>query len=1002
MLTVAWNIVFDDPLLGITMKGVKESCDETGFACSVATSIFFTVGPLAVGSFVFVFWRLQRVQRPLVAEARERPAELVETAGEIGGRVVGRDDVCNVLQDDLRDNRYRRPHVVVGGVGVGKTAVLVRMTELLARRGAVPVPIRLRDASGDVDFLEMAQQVFLRTTQSSQWLASEADRAWNLLTRSGKIVVLADGLEEAFADNEELARERDHRVRVAVSQARKRGYPLVITSRAHEALSALDANLLRLEPLSQEAAIEYIEEGHPLGDEPRVARVVETANVVEAPLYLQIARELHENGQLRAETLDTRSTDRVLLRMNLMQSWIEALTEGKLDRTARVPLNYVERRRTVIQLAALACCGLAHDSQEVSFKDLEKRGYEALMREARKQVEQLTDTTGREAATGRKPRGLSMSVAASNGARLGLVEPRTHGVRFRHSIMQAYLGSTVIGAALKAEAPDPHDPDPKPSFSAEALRAPGRELLVALIMFSRSADAAEPHPEAGGSWRSWLTQELCRHEQESGPTDAKAFELLSAAVEVDSIDFSPANNHTRAASGLVKKWRHVSSRDDATRDAKTIAISRLGDAALRLKEARSATGSGDVSQTSARGGQPAFGLYRCLYDICCAEEHYPIRLAAVQEIGAGGTVAFEELQQRFRDGMPRKPERRIERIRHAARTPEGEQEYMSQAWLLPMLAGSASRNSDAASQLEEWLELVGEGLPLSLEAALAQGFKYAANRRPRHPYENAEMRSYLAAQAAEMLQRADFWFSRLTLLHALALWALSGTVYAPREVEDRQDSSAIVERWIARHGKAEHRFVLEAGELTVKALEKRQPERFMWIDESMVATTVGSRPRAERPRGVPTLWIPPSAGWLALNKQAQQLVADMLILLTLAERGDTPPDRARNLRRINRLDLPLCLTEERCDYLRPTETAGVTQRSPGDKCKGGCPVGLCPYPPKGQQPYRVELGEAFCRHQRVLLGSWTNAPFARRAGWQHAPRPELRRFWSQMEERART
>ena len=36
-----------------------------------------------------------------------------------------------------------RPHLLVGGVGAGKTAVLVRLTEFLAA-GAVPVPIRLR------------------------------------------------------------------------------------------------------------------------------------------------------------------------------------------------------------------------------------------------------------------------------------------------------------------------------------------------------------------------------------------------------------------------------------------------------------------------------------------------------------------------------------------------------------------------------------------------------------------------------------------------------------------------------------------------------------------------------------------------------------------------------------------------------------------------------------------------------------------------------------------
>lgn len=113
-----------------------------------------------------------------------------------------------------------------------------------------------------------------------------------------------------------------------------------------------------------------------------------------------------------------------------------------------------------------------------------------------------------------------------------------------------------------------------------------------------------------------------------------------------------------------------------------------------------------------------------------------------------------------------------------------------------------------------------------------------------------------------------------------------------------------------------------------------------------------------------TLWIPPSAGWLLLGRRAQQLVGDVLILLTLAERGDTEEDWAWNFGKINCASLPHCLTQERGEHLRPTDTAGVTQRSPGDTCKGGCPVHLCPYPPKGQQPYRVELSEAFCRQQR--------------------------------------
>jgi len=32
---------------------------------------------------------------------------------------------------------------------------------------------------------------------------------------------------------------------------------------------------------------------------------------------------------------------------------------------------------------------------------------------------------------------------------------------------------------------------------------------------------------------------------------------------------------------------------------------------------------------------------------------------------------------------------------------------------------------------------------------------------------------------------------------------------------------------------------------------------------------------------------------------------------------------------------------------------------PGSNCKHGCHFGLCPYPPKGDVTYRIELSEAF-------------------------------------------
>lgn len=86
----------------------------------------------------------------------------------------------------------------------------------------------------------------------------------------------------------------------------------------------------------------------------------------------------------------------------------------------------------------------------------------------------------------------------------------------------------------------------------------------------------------------------------------------------------------------------------------------------------------------------------------------------------------KELNRRYRD-------RRVDLFR----------EFVMRAWMLPMLLGSVdeAHRDEARERLTKWLrhldpEFTGGApdLPLALEAALAQGFKYAANRRHRHPH----------------------------------------------------------------------------------------------------------------------------------------------------------------------------------------------------------------------------------------------------------------------------
>ena len=298
-----------------------------------------------------------------------------------------------------------------------------------------------------------------------------------------------------------------------------------------------------------------------------------------------------------------------------------------------------------------------------------------------------------------------------------------------------------------------------------------------------------------------------------------------------------------------------------------------------------------------------------------------------------------------------------------------------------MLVGSvgttASSEADqdlaerAQADLDRWLRHVGrygrqpgeDDLPLTQEIAVAQGFKYAANRRPAYPDTRHEARMNLAEQALEMLK-----VHRILVLpadpHPGAVPAEpvrpAQTSRRPGRRQARSDRPALARRRRPReHGPRpasgrpgeQHPLVQEAAQLAVLALKTGSPQRYLWIDESGVVGQVGSRKTSEGAAyRKHRLWIPPSAGWTALNGRAQQLVADVLLLLNLADRGDLAKDSERRLKRSNRYDLPPCITRYR-HALEPGLTVGTAaSAAPGTSCVDGCAFELCPYPPKGSQP----------------------------------------------------
>ena len=707
------------------------------------------------------------------------------------------------------------------------------------------------------------------------------------------------------------------------------------------------------------------------------------------------------------------------MRLGLFQTWERALVQGHLRED--VPPNWAERQAAIELLSALACVGLGRDRLDVEFDDPLA---ETIAVEVQRRLVRLDEDWGQAPGV----RNVDVRLAAAWAAQLDLVEVRGDGVRFSNSLMQAYLGSRLLGAALL-----------DPGYCHDALRypQPNRQFLDALVLQSRAAHQGTARTEPGasgfavGKTRPSTAGAPSRVQPEvvnllrlaaAKRDDSRVLDMYAAALEIDCVAAEPA--HTAVAEEIQALWPRIHAQEPITlEEAKLGIVRRFGGAIRTIDERR----RGDSCSA-----EPA---YRQLYEVGCRERSYLVQYAVAQEIGFGGDSAYKALRHVLytpcricraeRDG--KKPAKRKDGRQPSGSASDdgGWRAGIVSAWLVPMLVSSVGtadgRRADqvlaeqARADLGRWLRHVGldgrrqgeEDLPVALEIALAQGFKYAANRRPDAP---REARWYLAEQALAMLKATHFWFTQLTLIPALCLLNLAGR---PQQRGDQQGISpeALVKHWLdiagaermdrsrSRSVSPVHPFVYESAQLAVLALKTGRPERYCWIDESGVVGQVGSRSMVTMSElSEHRLWIPPSAGWAALNGRAQQLVADVLLLLNLTDRGAEPPDRERRLKRTNRQDLPPCITRHR-QALDPGRTIGMAVPSAsGVGCMDGCPFELCPYPPKGAQ-IRVEMSEAFCRCQRELL-TWN--PLSRRtAPWQGMRRRQLIFFWADMAERAR-
>ncbi|MGZ4303589.1 MAG: NACHT domain-containing protein [Solirubrobacteraceae bacterium] len=353
---------------------------------------------------------MERRNRPV--PIRRRPDSVHElrfgSAKSIADNIVSRKQLVKEIADDL--DAGARTQVLVGPTGSGKTMVLLKLVQHLAKRGQVPIAITLRDSS-DLDFEEQAWKSYRRAFPKHT--EEEADKHWRWHRRGGLIVILVDDLEKAKA--------KPRAVIEALDATARAGLRVVAASRPSGVPAEFKQGRIDLEPLDKQevrdALLERVtlcsDHGH---DEAMVKGVIETivedAQIPSTPYYLAISRVLADTGTLPLLDVATTADTRLVL----LDAYREDLRSGRSR--ADSGLDEGTRANVLDGLEAVALVSLGKPSK------VEDVGVA------------VRELLGRD---------LNTRLTVEYGQRLGVLESRYDDlVRFGHPTTLAYFASCYL------------------------------------------------------------------------------------------------------------------------------------------------------------------------------------------------------------------------------------------------------------------------------------------------------------------------------------------------------------------------------------------------------------------------------------------------------------------------------------------------------------------------------------------------------------------------------
>ncbi|MGZ4232107.1 MAG: hypothetical protein ACXVVQ_11855 [Solirubrobacteraceae bacterium] len=354
--------------------GTEAYCDKHKLGCDLTTHLLAD-GALAVLAYLAFWQRSLRIKTIWRRRATRTPDELFTWLGpgtggltEIaavrvteGGplpvrlknaasrrlrrssllvqSILGRDELVRELASALDHERH--PQVIVADSAAGKTMVLVRLADFLARRGQVPVMLTLQGLN-ELHFEELARQWFGAVLPHVD--ENDLKKQWDELRHRGQITVLADDLEKATVTRADVERALDE-----AAGARLR---LVVASRPYGVPADLHEGRIDLQPLRphevERDLLRLTRRARAAGSEEAIKRIVAGADISVTPYYLSLSRVLGSLGLLSGSTEDED------VRLWLLKTYRGALEAGAVRPEGGLSIGCRTRRLKDLESVAFA------------------------------------------------------------------------------------------------------------------------------------------------------------------------------------------------------------------------------------------------------------------------------------------------------------------------------------------------------------------------------------------------------------------------------------------------------------------------------------------------------------------------------------------------------------------------------------------------------------------------------------------------------------------------